>query len=318
MTRPELLQALNSLIDQQSELSTVVYAVFKNSHEVKQLNIVNDEINHIQSIFVESLNKNIIEKEEQTLVNVSEADDRANTIFEYDLDLPEGLTYLNSTLNDQIEVFDFNNDDLGNVESLLIEIGTEENQITLIKHLSTVEIFGRGGFLLWKSNQQFERFVDKVLRITPKFHGLKINDTIIFTDINKLETTHGFHDVIVREANASIHLIEELNILESTQGIIDMLDNTSFARKVLKIRNSPVLNNNIPNETIISFTKTHPALLNKMGYNEENSQIILKTKLSRRLFIKMLDDAYLTSDLTKLYYESKAKDAVQSEDQDHE
>ncbi len=31
-----------------------------------------------------------------------------------------------------------------------------------------------------------------------------------------------------------------------------------------------------------------------MKYNDDSSQIILKTKLSKELFIKILDDAYLT------------------------
>lgn len=235
MTRQELINAINLVLEEGNELSTVVYAVFKDTYEVKQLNIVNEEIEYVQNLFIQSIYTNILDVEEQTLVNVSEADDRANTIFEYDLDLPESLNYFNSELDDNIPVFAFNDDDLGNVESLLIEIGTEENQIVLLKQLSPVEVFGRGGYMLWKSNQQFERFQDKVLRITPKFNGLKVNDTFIFTDLKLLERTHGFHDVIVREANASIQLIQELNILDTTDGLTDLLGNISFARKVVKL-----------------------------------------------------------------------------------
>jgi hypothetical protein len=310
MTRQELINAINAVLDQNEELSTVVYAVFKDTYEIKQLNIVNTELEYIQNLFIQSINSNILGVEGQTLVKVSEADDRANTIFEYDLDLPESLEFFKTQLNDSISVFSFNDDDLGNVDSLLIEIGTEENQIVIFKQLSTVEVFGRGGYLLWKSNQHFERFVDKVLRITPKFNGIKVNDTFIFTELKLLERSHGFHDVIVREANASIQMIQRLNILDTTDGLKSLLNDISFARKVLKIRSSPVLNNNIPNATIINFTKTHPALINKMKYSDDNTQIILKTKLSKELFIKMLDDAYLTSELTKQFYESKAKDAV--------
>lgn len=310
MTRPELINTINLVLEQNEELSTIVYAVFRDTYEIKQLNIVNNEIQYIQNMFIQSINESIMNIEEQTLVKVSEADDRANIIFEYDLDLPESLAYFGNQLNDNVPFFEFNNDDLGDVESLLIEIGTEVNQIVLLKHLSPVEVFGRGGYMLWKSNQQFERFEDKVLRITPKFNGLKISDTYIFTDLKLLERNHGFHDVIVREANLSIQIIQTLNLLDTTEGLTTLLTNVSFARKVLKIRNSPVLNHNIPNDTIINFTKTHPALRNKMKYSEDNSKIILETKLSKELFIKMLDDAYLTSELTNEFYESKAKDAV--------
>jgi hypothetical protein len=315
MTREELINGLNLVLEQPDQISTVVYAVMKETNEIKQLNIVNEEIDFIQNLFINSIKSSILNVEEQTIVTVSEADDRSNTIFEYDLDLPESLEYLNTTLNDEISVYSFENDDLGNIDTLLIEIGTEENQITIMKQLSSVEVFGRGGYMLWKSDEQFKRFEDKVLRLTPKFNAVKVGETFVFTDLKILERSHGFHDVIVREANQSILLIDNLNILSSTEGLTSLLSNISFARKVLKLKNSPVIKNNIPNNVIINFTKTHPALANKMKYNDDSSLIILKTKVSKELFIKMLDDAYLTSDLTQHFYESKAKDEISSEEE---
>lgn len=51
-----------------------------------------------------------------------------------------------------------------------------------------------------------------------------------------------------------------------------------------------------------------------LKYNDDETQIILKTKIAKVLFIKMLDDAYLTSELTHQFYESKAKDTVLQEE----
>lgn len=314
MTRNELIEGLNNVLNQQEQLSTVVFAVMKETLIVKKLNIHNDEINHIQNMFIGSINDKIINVEEQTIIKVSEADNRANTVFEYDLDLPEGLFFYDAALNDQAEIFSFQNDDLGEIDSLIIKIGTEEHHIKLFKKLSTVEVFGRGGFCLWKSNNRLERFNDKVLRLTPNFNSVFINDTYVFLDLKLLERSHGFHDVIVREANNSLLMVAELNILDSTQGIIDLLGKTSFARKVAKIRYSPVLVRNIPNAQIINFTRNHPALANKMRYSEDGEQIILHTKIAKELFIKMLDDAYLTSELTTQYYESTAKDVVEAQE----
>ncbi len=318
MTRLELINGLNLILNQEDELSTVVYAVLKGTHETKQLNIVNMEIGHIQNMFLNSIESSIVNVEEQTIVRVSEADDRVNTLFEYDLDLPESLNYLEVPLNDNVPIFSFQDDDLGDIEALLIEIGTEENQITILKQLSPVEVFGRGGYMLWKSNQQLEKFEDKVLRLTSKFNAVKVNDVFVFTDLKILERNHGFHEIIVREASMSIQMIDDLNLLNTTDGLKDLLSNISFARKVLKIKNSPVIKNNIPNSTIIQFTKKHPALQRKMKYTEDGTQIILETKTSKEFFIKMLDDAYLTSELTQQFYESKAKNEVNNQDENEE
>ena len=84
MNRIELISALNLVLDQGNDLSTVVYAVLKETKEVKLLNIVNEEIEYIQEMFIESINSSIINAEGQTIVSVSEADDRSNTIFEYE------------------------------------------------------------------------------------------------------------------------------------------------------------------------------------------------------------------------------------------
>lgn len=314
MTREELLAGLNGVIQQGDQLSTVVYAVMKETNDVKLLNIDNDEIGHIQEMFIDSIRNKIIAVEDQTILNVSEADDRANAIFEYDLDLPDGLAYLDGDLDDETLAFSFADDDLGDIDSLIIKIGTEERQLRILKKLSPVEVFGRGGYLLWKSNQRLEKFEDKVLRFTPSFNAIQVEDSLIFLDLKLLERSHGFHDVIVREANVSLQLVAALNLLDSTEGIIALLSNTSFARKVVKIKNSPVFRKNIPNVTIIHFTRTHPSLLNKMRYSEDGTRIILHTKRAKELFIKMLDDTFLTSELTAEYYESRAKDTVEVEE----
>lgn len=314
MTREEFINSLNLVLNQADQLSTIVYAVMKENNQVKKLDIDNEEIAVIQNMFLQSINEKILTVEEQTIIKVSEADNRANTVFEYDLDLPEGLNYYSSALNDETPIFSFQNDDLANIDALIIKIGTEENQIKLYKKLTNVEVFGRGGYLLWKANNRLERFEDKVLRLTPNFDALLINETYVFLSLKLLETSFGFHEVIVREATNSLQLLAQIAVLDSVQGIQDLLGKTSFARKVVKIRNSPVFTNNIPNHRIIAFTKTHPSLMNKMKYNDDDTQIILHSKISKELFIKMLDDAYLISELTAQYYESSAKDIIVAED----
>jgi len=88
------------------------------------------------------------------------------------------------------------------------------------------------------------------------------------------------------------------------------LDDISFARKLVKsANNSPVLNV-IPNEQIINFTQNHPALKGKFKYSKDKLQINLKTKKSQDLFLKLLNDDFLQSELTKKYYDSIAKDSV--------
>ncbi len=73
---------------------------------------------------------------------------------------------------------------------------------------------------------------------------------------------------------------------------------------------SPILRLNIPKIEVIRFSKTHPALKDKFKYTEDGQTIRLDTKASKKLFIKLLNDEYLHSELTKQYYEAIAKDKI--------
>lgn len=314
MTRQELFDFLDeNLLENRQPISTVVYAVMKDTKDIKKLDISNDAISDVQNLYLNSIKEKIREKEELNVLLISQADDRANILFEYDLDLPESLSFFSTSLGDRIPLFNFQRDQLTDIDYLLIEIGDGDNIVKLLKRLTSVEVFGRGGNMIWKQENRFERFEEKVLRLSPNFHGIYLDNHYFFLDINMLERSHGFNEVLSKEATNSLSLISDLDLLESTQGLVDLLGNTSFARKVVRVKNSPVIVRRIPNERIIEFTRNHPALVNKMRYSEDGTKLILHTKVAKELFIKMLDDAYLTSELTEQNYESKAKDVVELE-----
>ena len=113
-----------------------------------------------------------------------------------------------------------------------------------------------------------------------------------------------------KEAIKSIEEIKKIGLVEDVQVLLDSTENISFARKLVKIsENSPVIGK-IPNDVIIEFCKTHPSLKDKLKYNSDNKQIRLDTKVSQTLFVQLLGDSFLRSDLTKNYYASMAKDRV--------
>ena len=77
MTREELISDINSILKENENLSIVVYAVLKETYEIKQLDIVEDEIKNIQKIFIDSIKKNIIDK------NSNHKDRKKSPIFLY-------------------------------------------------------------------------------------------------------------------------------------------------------------------------------------------------------------------------------------------
>lgn len=60
--------------------------------------------------------------------------------------------------------------------------------------------------------------------------------------------------------------------------------------------------------TIVEFTKTTSELTGKFKYSEDGTKIRLDTKKSKDAFLKLMNDAFLRSELTEQYYEASAKD----------
>lgn len=99
--------------------------------------------------------------------------------------------------------------------------------------------------------------------------------------------------------------------MENIQVLKDSAQDVSFARKLSKVKKtSPIFANNIPKDVIVEFTKTNPGLKGAFKYSEDGQTICLDTKKSKEAFIKLLNDAFLRSELTKEYYEARAKDNI--------
>ena len=312
MNKQELNEALAFINAPEGELQIIIYANISGANEPRRLDIKEEDLTELRKLFVASIESSIISKEDHTVLPLSSADERGNCFYQYDLEVPEGLKRLETIIgNDNLSNFSLSDNQFSNIESLIIVLADTKNEISLFKKLSTVEVIGRGGFMLWKSNQRFERFKDQLLRISSSFQALRVGGEIIIIDLDAIEKEFGFHEVIIKEAAKSLSVIEEKELVDNIDSLKELVSDVRFARKLTKVaRNSPVIRLGIPNESIITFAKNHPLTKKKMKYNDSQTKFYLDTKVSKNLLIKILNDDLLTSELTKLYYDSLAKDDI--------
>ncbi|WP_315318859.1 anti-phage protein KwaB [Segatella oris] len=312
MNKQELNEALAFINAPEGELQIIIYANISGANEPRRLDIKEEDLTELRKLFVASIESSIISKEDHTVLPLSSADERGNCFYQYDLEVPEGLKRLETIIgNDNLSNFSLSDNQFSNIESLIIVLADTKNEISLFKKLSTVEVIGRGGFMLWKSNQRFERFKDQLLRISSSFQALRVDGEIIIIDLDAIEKEFGFHEVIIKEATKSLSVIEEKELVDNIDTLKELVSDVRFARKLTKVaRNSPVIRLGIPNESIIAFAKNHPLTKKKMKYNDSQTKFHLDTKVSKNLLIKILNDDLLTSELTKLYYDSLAKDDI--------
>lgn len=291
------------------QISVVVYVLLKNKQH-KKLDISKDALGSLKSVFMNRLNEQIIQKQDISILNLSDADERTNAIYLCDLDIPEGLNCLDEVLDsDDLDKFNFKNDNISNIKAFIIKIGNHSKQLVLYKTLAPVNVFGRSSFFLAKRNERFEQIEDEFLRISSNFEFMKINGKLLIIDLEILEKSFGFHAIITKEAANGIQAIKDINILENIEVLEELISDITYARKLTKIgKSSPVIKANLPNESVIQFCKQFPNLKDKIRFNSDENKILLDTNVSKNLFIQLLMDNFLTSELTHFHYKSIAKD----------
>ncbi|MES9971422.1 MAG: anti-phage protein KwaB [Candidatus Thiodiazotropha sp.] len=320
MNAEELKAALQQHYDDYEEIGVTVYAILKDSENLDpwKIDIEADASDGLKALFIQSLKETITEKDELSVLQLSSSDERAEAIYQYDIDLPDELKAMNAVLQaDDFPLLDLNNSNLNNIKALLIEIGNNAGQIVLYKTMAPVNVFTRASLFLKKSQHRLEKINDEFLRVSSGFQLMQINDELFVIDLKALERSFGFHDVIKKEAALGIDSIEAIQLIDNINVLKELLDDIKYARRFTKIaKSSPVLKAAVPNDSIIAFCKSFPKLSGKIRFNEAEDKIILDTKVSKDLFIKLLMDDFLTSELTKLHYASVAKDSVEEVEED--
>lgn len=285
---------------------------------LKRADIDEGAQNELTRSFIEQISNSILLEDDISLVNISSADDRANAIYKYDIEnVPEQLVHLSTILErDDFELFDFGSDDLSNLEGILILLGHGDRQLALYKHQYPISLLKRDSsfsLIRVRNQNRLEKLDDDILRINSKFEFLRINGQYYIVDIKTLERFFGFHEAIKNIAVQGIENIARSNLIENTDVLSNRLDDISFSRKLVKAaRNSPVLGV-IPNEQVIAFISSHPALRGKFTLGAGGTRLKLDTKVSQNLFLKLLNDDFLQSELTKRYYASLAKDNMETD-----
>lgn len=311
MNKQELNTAINNCITANSGIE--IFIGLKNG-ELRKANFLAQTQQEIKDLFIQELKVKVVNSE-SSVINFSTADERGNAIYQYDLNETDDMQVFDTVLNAEVKVnipyFSFDNDGIANMLYFIIVIGSAEHQLALYKQIAQINIYKRNsGFFVRRSNNEFAKVEDDFLRIIPGVDLFKVNGSIFVVNLKILEKSFNINDVIVASANNQIELIRTAGLIENIESLSNELSDISFARKLSKIaENSPVLGH-VNNQQIISFTQNHPALRNVIKYSNDGSKIKLTSKKSKKLFLKLLNDDYLNSDLTNIYYDSLAKDTI--------
>lgn len=311
MTLEELHEKLSFLYNENVETHISFYATTPTT-SLCLFNIENQFLHELKDLFIKEI-KEVTENQSPnfTLENYSSSTKQLDAIFQYDLqeDLrPEMQLMKDVKTLENPELFVIKpNNSIDQVNGLYIVIRSANHVISLYKHIFGVDkIYAQKSLFLVHSNEQFVKQQESMLRISPTFQMLCVDDDIIMTDIQKLERIMDLKAVLTNAAAQHIATIVNAKQLVTRSDLLEKVSNEpTMAKKLIHaVTVGKVFLKNISNAVIIAFAQKKGAKLN-MSY--QGNQFDLTNKAEARRFIKLIDDDYLTSELTKEDYDANQK-----------
>ena len=311
MTLEQLQEKLKFLYDDDVRKDISIYATTPTTG-LRLFNIENQFLDELKVAFIEEI-KAVTDNPSDnfTLENYSSSTKRLDAIYLYDIS--DQLKPEMQSLKDVKESVDLDNfvvnpeNSIDQVNGLYIVIKSAEHVISLYKHIFGVDkIYAQRNLFIVRSHDQFVKQTESMLRISSSFQMLCVDDEIIMTDIQKLERIMDLKEVLTNRAAEHIAtIVNERQLVKDSVQLERVSKEPIMAKKLIHaLTDGKVFSQNISNDAIIAFARSKGAKLN-MSF--EGNQFDLKNKIEAKRFIKLIDDDYLTSELTREDYDANQK-----------
>ena len=318
MNLQELRQSLGFLFNPEDEIGLSMYFILdmEGALSIKKADITAEVRTTLRDQFLNYIRVTFLVNQDLYFANITLADSRKNAAYYFDIDqLPDGLSVMKDLIDDEdADLFDFNTDPYESITGFVFLLGNETEKIALYKKQYPINLLKRGSILrVYKVGTRLDEVTEDIISLNEKVDFMQLGDDVVIINVNTLEKFFGFEDVIKGQAQLSLGVIETAQFVLDITSLQEMVSELSFARKLMRVRaDSPVLQ--LPFDRVRDFIKQHPQLKRRMRFNADETRISLDTKTSKQLFLKLLDDDFLKSDLTQFLYETDIKNRLTEEE----
>lgn len=160
MNKYDLKNKLSVILNYTQSISLFLVLHTHEGILIKKADIENDKTTKELNELFRNRIREITSNDEIGVTSLSSADERTNTIYEYDYDeYPDEMLFIKDFDIKQAvnyENFSFANDSLKDLVGYLIYIGDMNNGIICFKKHYAITMIKRGTFLICKSNERFK------------------------------------------------------------------------------------------------------------------------------------------------------------------
>lgn len=311
MNIAEMKKIICDIVDSEYPFGISVFACIKSGGEIclKKFK-TNDELREIvkDMIFEQLENKYI---NEETVLDSSDniADDR-KCLYEIEQDdnyAPFGFIPNNDRIEDV-----YTEKDQDNLMGLLFKVSLDSKKFWAYQHIYQVRLIKRSKSLyaVLTKGDTYVPLDKDVIKIDSRIDLIIIGKSVITSNISLMQSSFGFEKYIRTEAEKTIAIIKDLNIVSNIEKFLafETQRKLTNAKKLLKAKNSPVLK--MERAHLIEQLKTHNRYKNIFDFDEDDKIKISSQKDVGEL-VKMLNDCIVHSELTDTDYDSMSKNALE-------
>ena len=325
MTKEALQQKLDGLIAQQ-ECGMNLYFILhqQDDYILKKANVKNEALAPIKTVLRDNLVqlRQMMDEPTFAVLNLSGAEDRKNVIYQYDLEEELRPISLMKEVDvnlfndgyftaDNHRLFDFNTDTFEDVDAWIASYGVEGNHIIIYRKTFSLNLLKQGrNLFIFKDAEQIDIVKDDIFRIDGKIDFFLLDNTALIYNISILEKFNDFKDIVQRSARNSLQQIAAVDFVDDIAKLQERAESDiTFARKLIKVTTNALILKVVDKERIIQFAREHAYLSRRLKVSADN-KFELDKKSAQNLFIQLLDDAFLHSELSSNDYLSPGKDIL--------
>jgi hypothetical protein len=304
------------------KIGLVMYFILKEgeSFALRKADIDENAMSALRDKFLNYIAETFITNDELHFAGITTSDKRNNAAYFFDLDeLPKGLQVMGQVLdNPRVRAFNFKQDAFKNIFGFVFVLASSANKIAIYKKQYPINLLGRDVAVRLivkdvKSKTRLVKVNEDIINVNEKFEFMQIGDEVIVVNVGTLEKYFGFEDVIRSSAETNLQTIQKANLLVDVEPLREMISDLRYARKLMRVKAAPAVLE-LSFAKVQYFIQHHPKLKGRIKFNPENTRILLDTKVSKQLFLKLLDDDFLRSDLTDILYEAEIKDRLSNQE----
>ena len=315
MTKEILQTKMDGLIAQEDCGMNLYFIMHQqNGYVLKKADVRHEALDPIKEVLRDNL------------IQLRQMMDEPNVIYQYDLEEELRPISLMKEVDanlfndgyftpDNNRVFDFDNDTFEDVDAWIASYGVEGNHIIIYRKTYSVNLLKQGrNLFIFKDAEQIDIVKDDIFRIDGKIDFFLLDNTALIYNISILEKFNDFKDIVQRSARSSIQQIAAVDLVEDIAKLRERAESDiSFARKLIKVTTNALILNVVDKERIIQFAREHAYLSRRLKVSADN-KFELEKKSAQNLFIQLLDDAFLHSELSSNDYLSPGKDILRPEE----